>query len=100
MNDYHTYGIFLDNSFRSFFDMGQESQEYYYFGAYGGQMNYYFIYGEDIKEVVEDYTYLTGRINLPPLWALGNQQSRYSYTPQERVLEIAKTFREKIFLVT
>lgn len=95
MNDYHTYGIFLDNSFRSFFDMGQESQEYYYFGAYGGQMNYYFIYGEDIKEVVEDYTYLTGRINLPPLWALGNQQSRYSYTPQERVLEIAKTFREK-----
>ncbi|WP_029688925.1 TIM-barrel domain-containing protein [Thermoanaerobacter sp. A7A] len=95
MNDYHTYGIFLDNSFRSFFDMGQESQEYYFFGAYGGQMNYYFIYGEDIKEVVENYTYLTGRISLPPLWVLGNQQSRYSYTPQERVLEVAKTFREK-----
>lgn len=95
MNDYHTYGIFLDNSFRSFFDMGQGSQEYYFFGAYGGQMNYYFIYGEDIKEVVENYTYLTGRISLPPLWVLGNQQSRYSYTPQERVLEVAKTFREK-----
>ncbi|MDK2815246.1 MAG: alpha-glucosidase, partial [Thermoanaerobacter sp.] len=95
MNDYHTYGIFLDNSFRSFFDMGQESQEYYFFGAYGGQMNYYFIYGQDIKEVVENYTYLTGRISLPPLWVLGYQQSRYSYTPQERVLKIAKTFREK-----
>ncbi|MFV9568732.1 glycoside hydrolase family 31 protein [Thermoanaerobacter mathranii] len=95
MNDYHTYGIFLDNSFRSFFDMGQESQEYYFFGAYGGQMNYYFIYGRDIKEVVENYTYLTGRMSLPPLWVLGYQQSRYSYTPQERVLKIAKTFREK-----
>ncbi|HHW56254.1 MAG TPA: DUF4968 domain-containing protein, partial [Clostridia bacterium] len=95
MNDCHTYGIFLDNSFRSFFNMGEESQDYYYFGAYGGQMNYYFIYGKDIKEVVENYTYLTGRINLPPLWVLGNQQSRYSYTPQERVLEVAKTFREK-----
>jgi alpha-glucosidase len=58
-------------------------------------MNYYFIYGQDIKEVVENYTYLTGRISLPPLWVLGYQQSRYSYTPQERVLKIAKTFREK-----
>ncbi|MDI3519395.1 MAG: alpha-glucosidase [Caldanaerobacter sp.] len=95
MNKKHTYGIFLDNSFRSFFNMGEESEEYYYFGAYGGQMNYYFIYGNDIKEVVENYTYLTGRIELPPLWALGNQQSRYSYTPQEKVLEVAKTFREK-----
>lgn len=75
--------------------MGEESEEYYYFGAYGGQINYYFIYGNDIKEVVENYTYLTGRIELPPLWALGNQQSRYSYTPQEKVLEVAKTFREK-----
>lgn len=91
----YTYGIFFDNSFRSFFDMGDESSEYYYFGAKGGQMNYYFIYGEDIKEVVENYTYITGRISLPPIWALGNQQSRYSYTPQKKVLEVAKTFRKK-----
>jgi alpha-glucosidase len=95
LNKQYTYGIFLDNSFRSFFDMGFESNEYYYFGAKGGQMNYYFIYGENIKEIVENYTYLTGRINLPPMWALGNQQSRYSYTPQEKVLKVAKTFREK-----
>ncbi|AFK85786.1 MULTISPECIES: glycoside hydrolase family 31 protein [Thermoanaerobacterium] len=95
LNKKYTYGIFFDNSFRSFFDMGFESNEYYYFGAKGGQMNYYFIYGESIKEVVENYTYLTGKINMPPIWSLGNQQSRYSYTPQEKVLEIAKTFREK-----
>lgn len=95
LNKQYTYGIFLDNSYRSFFDMGFESNEYYYFGANGGQMNYYFIYGENIKEVVENYAYLTGRMNMPPIWSLGNQQSKYSYTPQEKVLEIAKTYREK-----
>ncbi|PMQ02446.1 MAG: alpha-glucosidase [Dictyoglomus sp. NZ13-RE01] len=90
-----TYGIFFDNSYRTYFDMGKKSEEYYFFGADGGQMNYYFIFGDNIKEVVENYTFLTGRMELPPLWALGYQQSRYSYEPAEKVLEIAKTFREK-----
>ena len=41
-----------------------------------------------------DYTWLTGRAPLPPLWALGNQQSRWSYYPESRVREVARGFRE------
>jgi alpha-glucosidase len=43
--------------------------------------------------VVETYTWLTGRTALPPIWALGYQQSRYSYVPQSRVMEIADRLR-------
>ncbi|PWX50100.1 glycoside hydrolase family 31 protein [Clostridium perfringens] len=90
-----TYGIFFDNSFRSYFDMGKEMGDRIFFGAIGGQIQYYFIPGENIKEVVKNYTTLTGRMEMPPLWSLGYQQCRFSYFSQEEVRELVKTFEEK-----
>lgn len=90
-----TYGIFFDNSFRSYFDMGKEMGDRIFFGAIGGQIQYYFIPGENIKEVVKNYTALTGRMDMPPLWSLGYQQCRFSYFSQEEVRELVKTFEEK-----
>ena len=90
-----TYGIFFDNSFRSYFDMGKEMGDRIFFGAIGGQIQYYFIPGESIKEVVKNYTTLTGRMEMPPLWSLGYQQCRFSYFSQEEVRELVKTFEEK-----
>lgn len=90
-----TYGIFFDNSFRSYFDMGKERGDRIFFGAIGGQIQYYFIPGKNIKEVVKNYTALTGRMEMPPLWSLGYQQCRFSYFSQEEVRELVKTFEEK-----
>ena len=90
-----TYGIFFDNSFRSYFDMGKEMGDRIFFGAIGGQIQYYFIPGGNIKEVVKNYTALTGRMEMPPLWSLGYQQCRFSYFSQEEVRELVKTFEEK-----
>ena len=90
-----TYGIFFDNSFRSYFDMGKEKGDRIFFGAIGGQIQYYFIPGKNIKEVVKNYTALTGRMEMPPLWSLGYQQCRFSYFSQEEVRELVKTFEEK-----
>ncbi|HBI6978930.1 TPA: glycoside hydrolase family 31 protein [Clostridium perfringens] len=90
-----TYGIFFDNSFRSYFDIGKEMGDRIFFGAIGGQIQYYFIPGENIKEVVKNYTALTGRMEMPPLWSLGYQQCRFSYFSQEEVRELVKTFEEK-----
>ena len=89
------YGILFDNSYRAVFDMGHSSEEYYSFEAEGGELDYYFIYGPSVKEVLEGYTELTGRMPLPQLWALGHQQCRYSYYPQSRVLEVARRYREE-----
>lgn len=89
------YGLHLDNSWRSSFDFGKESRDAYSFGAEGGELDYYFIYGPHPKDVIRDYTALVGRMPLPPLWTLGYQQSRYSYMTEARVREIARTFRQK-----
>jgi alpha-glucosidase len=87
------FGVFLDNTWRSSFDFGKELPDTYSFGAVSGPLDYYFFYGPTPKQVVETYAWLTGTSSLPPVWALGFQQSRYSYTPQARVLEIASRFR-------
>src|SRR5256886_5198015 len=84
------YGIFFDNSYRSYFDFGRSSQQYAAFGAEGGELNYYFFYGPSIKKILGRYTELTGRMPLPPMWALGNQQSRWSYYPDTMVEEVAQ----------
>lgn len=89
------YGIFFDNSFRSYFDFSQERRNVTSFWADGGEMNYYFIYGPQMQDVIESYTDLTGKPHqLPPLWALGYHQCKWSYYPESKVKEITSTFRK------
>src|SRR6266567_2762636 len=66
----------------------------FFMGVNGGPLDYYLLYGPSPKQVVEGYAYLTGTPPLPPLWALGFQQSRYSYTPESKVREIADRLRK------
>jgi alpha-glucosidase len=89
------YGIFFDNSYRSYFDFGKSSQQRAWFGAEGGEMNYYFFYGPSIKKILGRYADLTGHMPLPPLWALGNQQSRWSYYPDKMVEEVVNEYRKR-----
>ena len=89
------YGIFLDNTFQTDFNFGASNNRFSSFGARGGEMNYYFIYNKRVADILASYTYLTGRTPLPPMWALGYQQNRYSYYPVTEVMRIARTLREK-----
>ncbi len=95
LRDHKAYGIFFDNTYKSYFNMGASNNRFYWFGADNGEMDYYFIYGPEFKRVISDYTKLTGRMELPPMWALGYQQSRWSYYPEATVRSIANTFRSK-----
>jgi alpha-glucosidase len=89
------YGIFFDNTFRSYFDFAHERRNVTSFWAQGGEMNYYFIYGPEMQVVVENYTDLTGKPHqLPPLWALGFHQCKWSYYPESNVKEITQKFRD------
>jgi len=89
------YGIFFDNTFRTFFDFCQERRNVASFWAQGGEMNYYFIYGPQMRDVVANYTDLTGRPHqLPPLWALGYHQSKWSYYPESKVKDVTNKLRD------
>lgn len=95
--DGKSYGIFLNNTFRTFFDMGKTAPERYTFGAAGGELDYFVFTGgreRAPRRILADYANLTGKTPLPPVWALGNQQSRWSYFPEKRVREIAEGFRK------
>lgn len=89
------YGIFFDNSFRTHFDFGSERKSVSSFWADGGEMNYYFIYGPEMREVCEKYVKLTGMPDMPPLWTLGYHQCKWSYYPESKVIEITNKFREE-----
>lgn len=92
-----SYGLFFNNTYRTYFDMGKTSPERYTFGSAGGELDYFVFTGgaeHSPKNVMASYADLTGKTPLPPIWALGNQQSRWSYYPESRVREIATGFRK------
>ncbi len=91
--DGRAYGLFYDNPHRATFDLGYSGQEAAAYEAAGGVLDYYFFAGPALKKVIGRYTELTGRMPLPPLWALGHQQSRYSYYPDTMVEQVAATYR-------
>lgn len=95
IHDNKSYGIFFDNTFKTHFDFAQERRNVTSFWAQGGEMNYYFIYGPQMSDVVANYTDLTGKPHsLPPLWALGYHQCKWSYYPESNVKEVTNKFRE------
>jgi alpha-glucosidase len=88
-----TLGVFFNNTFRSFFDFGREKADEYSFGSVDGPADYFLLYGPTPKQVLSDYAWLTGPTPLPPLWSLGFQQSRYTYSPESELVEVERRLR-------
>jgi alpha-glucosidase len=89
------YGIFFDNTHKTVFNFGASNNRFVYFSAEDGDLDYYFIHQPTVAEIVSSYTWLTGTMQMPPKWALGFQQCRYSYYPDSEVFTLAQTFRDK-----
>jgi alpha-glucosidase len=95
LEDGHAYGLFYDNTHRATFEFGHLSQDAAEYSAEGGDLDYYYFHGPSLKQVVSRYTELTGRMPLPPLWALGHHQSRYSYHPESMVERVVDEYRRR-----
>lgn len=71
------YGIFLNSTFENYFNFGQDN--IYEFGintsGFKGQMDYFFILGPAIKDVLQEYVALTGKPRLPQKSIFGLQLS-------------------------
>ncbi len=90
------YGLFYDNLATSVFDLGAEIDAYHgryrYYQADDGDIDYYFIYGPSIEQVVEKFSTLVGRPLLPPRWSLGYLGSTMTYTEAPDAQEQLKRF--------
>ena len=92
-DDGASYGLFLDNSWRSSFDFGHRDERAIEISAPDGPIDYYVIAGPSVAEVVRRYTDLTGKPPLTPLWGLGYQQSRWGYSSDAEIRDIGRRLR-------
>jgi len=92
--DENSCGIFVDNTHRTLFDFGHTHYDEYEFGAEGGNLNYYVFCKSNPLDILSDYAKLTGKPQMPPMWALGYHQCRWSYFPESRVMEVAHLLKQ------
>ncbi len=88
------YGVLIDYPGYVYIDAGVSDLESVLVKVRSRDFDLYLIGGGDVSEVIKVYTDLTGKPYLPPKWAIGYHQSRYSYASEEEVLGVAKKFRE------
>jgi len=89
--DGSAFGVLFDSTWRAELSTGREIV----FESDGPPMPVIVIDRASPQAVVQGLAALTGTMPLPPRWALGYQQSRWSYTPDTRVLEVANEFRSR-----
>lgn len=89
------HGLFVDCPARVTYDMGKSDPGAGRITAATDILDAYLFTGPDPQAVLGRYTDLTGRMELPPRWALGYHQSRYSYYPAARVRDVAREFRAR-----
>lgn len=90
-DDGSSFGVIGDSTYRIEIDLTESIT----FHAEGPEFPVIVIERNSPLEVVQTLAELTGKIPMPPKWAIGYHQCRYSYYPDSQVREIAKGFRER-----
>lgn len=87
------YGLLFDCM--SFMEFEDGSNDSYMYCDVVNQLDYYFIYGENLDGVVKGYRYLTGKPPMLPKWAFGYMQSKERYFSSDELLEVALEFSKR-----
>ncbi len=73
----------------------EDKDNFAFISEAGDNINYYFVYGNNLDEVVSGYRQLTGQAQVMPKWAMGFWQSRERYKTQEEILQTVQEFRKR-----
>lgn len=89
-------GVYLNQPEKSKFDVKYRTgQKYMGIATRENYLSLQLIYGENINQIIEKFTELTGKPFLPPRWALGYHQSKYGKPENEQeAIKLAKKFRK------
>lgn len=87
------YGLFFHNFYPSVFDVGAWYRSRMQLSASAGDMDFYVFVG-DPKQVIAQYTELTGRPAMLPRWAFGYHQAKASYEDRE-AFTVASEMRKR-----
>jgi alpha-glucosidase len=86
-------GFFIDNAYKGEVDLSPGKLVSYKFS--GGQYTEYVFAGPRMDEILADYTFVTGRMAAPPIWALGHHQCRFHDYTEEQILDIGRGYRDR-----
>jgi alpha-D-xyloside xylohydrolase len=87
------YGMFVHTSAPVTFDFGKTYDRHNV--VYSGDENIdIFVFLGDPKEVLSEYTALTGRSPVPPVWSFGFWMSRITYKSEDEVRDVAAKLRQ------
>lgn len=87
------YSVYFNNTWRSGFDLSQPGQITTW--AQGGELDFYVAYGPTPAEALQAMSGVLGRMPMPPRWALGYHQSRWSYMSADEVRQVAGEMRAR-----
>jgi alpha-glucosidase len=87
------YGLLFHNYRPSTFDVGASIKNRLHLKASGGEMDFYVFVGA-MKEILSQYTELTGRPAMLPLWAFGYHQGKATYRGREG-LDVGRQMRQR-----
>jgi alpha-glucosidase len=93
-SDIH-FGLLIDYPSKIVFDVGYSDYDTLKITIPSKDFNLYIFKSEDNLGVIREYLKLSGSPFVPPKWAFGYQQSRWSYPTKDVVKEVAEKFREK-----
>lgn len=87
------YGILADCSSLMTFE-SQEREAHFFFDAIA-QMDYYFIVGDSLDEIIRGFRFLTGKARMLPKWAYGYLQSKEAYKSQQELIDVTAEYRRR-----
>jgi alpha-D-xyloside xylohydrolase len=88
------YGMFVHTSAPLTLDLGHSYDEANVIYLGDDVLDLFFFFGSP-KEILSEYTAITGRAPVPPLWSFGLWMGRESYYSEEEVRRVAKKLREE-----
>src|SRR5216684_5860031 len=95
VDDGRAYGVLIDHTGLVEMDMGKSNEAEASMTIQGDSLIVYFFVGPTPADVLRQYTELTGRMPLPPSWALGYHQCRWSYASEQQVRQLATRLRDR-----
>lgn len=88
------YAIHFDNAQIGYLDLDSKKNNVLTYETIGGRKTYQVIVGDDWKDLLSEYTNLTGHQPMPPRWVFGNFASRFGYHSESEARNVVNQFRK------
>lgn len=100
IDDDKQFGIFVDNPGKVTFDIGFENRNQIVITPKYMDMSVYVIEGSSLNDIVKNFRKIIGRSYIPPKWAFGFGQSRWSYENEQRITDVVNGYVDNDMLIS